>query len=429
VRIDTTNPPGNELEAATLLQNVLSRDSLGSEVIEATSGRANWVALIEGQSHEGTTALVHHMDVVPAEAADWKKPPFGGEVEGDELWGRGAIDNKGAGILQLLSVVVPLRSGKRPAEDVLLVGVSDEEAGGGWGARWLLEQRPELFENVTGVLNEGGAIVELAPGRSIYSVEIAQKAPLWLRVTATGPAGHGSRPSSEVASHTLIRALSRLEAYQFPIHVVPEVQAVFAARSGAMPRDKQAAYRDLRRSLERKSFREEFLASHDGALVQNTLAITMLEASDKENVLSSSASAVLDLRLLPGENVDSVIKKVKEVMHEPNVQVETLLSWEAVAASTETPLFERIERLAARTHPEAPVVANVIGGFTDCNAFRAKGITCYGFLPMRIAPSSFALLHGTDERVSLPDLVDGTRNLAALLQMATPESVEAEPPP
>lgn len=418
VRIDTTNPPGNEVAAAEFLQQVLEREGITAELIESSPGRANLVARVPGKSSASAVGLVHHMDVVPAQAERWSVPPFSGAIKAEELWGRGALDNKGPGILQLLSVIVPHRMGVIFPHDTLLVAVADEEAGGGLGARWLLEHRPELFQGVELVFNEGGAIVEVAPGHFVYGVEIAQKAPLWLRVKASGNAGHGSSPSAQAASHRLVRALARLEAYRFPVRVIPEVQAMFAARAPAMPPEQRALFADLRASMKEPTRRAAFLENpHDAALVQNTLAITMLQASDKENVISGEATAVLDLRLLPGEQVSDVLATLESVMQQPDLELEVLFSWEAVSLPAQAHVVSSIKALAAETHPGAPVVLNVIGGFTDCNAFRAKNIHCYGFLPMPLSPQVFPLFHGDDERIKLPALAAGARNLARLLQM------------
>lgn len=418
IRIDTTNPPGNERAAARFLQAVLQRDGIEAELLESAPGRANLIARLPGATSEGALVLMHHMDVVPADPAGWQVPPFEGVERDGQLWGRGSLDNKGAGVAQLMAVLLLKRLQIALPHDVILLAVADEEAGGGFGARWLMQHHRDRFEGVSGVLGEGGAILDLGGEHPLYSVELAQKAPLWLRVTAAGRAGHGSAPYPGAATHVLVRALSRLQAHSFPIRVLPEVQAVFSARARAMSAAERRRFEQLERSLKDPAFARRFLDNaHDAALVHDTLSITMLEGSDKENVIPSSASAVLDLRLLPGEDAAEVTAEVVRVMAEPSLQVETLLSWQAHASPRDTPLFAAIEQLAATRHPGAPVAANVIGGFTDCNAFRAAGITCYGFVPVRLRPGSFPLIHGKDERVDLADLSQAAVDLAALLQI------------
>jgi acetylornithine deacetylase/succinyl-diaminopimelate desuccinylase-like protein len=418
LRIDTTNPPGNELRATNFLKDVLASDGIDSEVLEAAPGRGNLLARLKAHSNTGKKAVMwlHHMDVVPASADEWSVPPFAGTLKDGYLWGRGSLDNKGAGITELMAFLLLKRLAVPLERDVLLLAVADEESGGKYGARWLVENHKQWFENVEFVLNEGGAIIDLAQGRKVVSVEVAQKAPLWLRLTARGPSGHGSTPKPNTAATLLVRALARLTEYRFPAVVVPEVQQVFNARAAALPEFKRGPLLNLSESLKNPVFRAEFEKNPgDAALVQNTVAITQLNASPKENVISERAEAVLDIRLLPGQDADQVIEQLKQAMGEPLLEVEKLLSWKAHASPHDTAMFRAVERLASRLYPETPVVANVIGGFTDCNAFRAQGIICYGFLPVQLAPSEFHRIHGKDERVSPSALAQAVVNLHLLL--------------
>jgi len=416
IQIDTTNPPGNELRAAQFLKGVLARDGIESQLIESAPGRANLIARLPGKSRGPALMLVHHMDVVPASADEWSVPPLSATVKEGRVWGRGSLDNKGGGTAELLAVLLAKRLGLALERDVVLLAVADEESGGGVGARWLVDKHPELFADVGLILNEGGGILELPGGNLLYTVEIAQKAPLWLRVTARGASGHGSAPSPSAASAVLVRALARLLEHRFPIVVLPEVQAVFSSRLLSMPEAQRASYGQLDKALKDEGFRRKFEQDpHDAALVQNTLAITMLSGSNKENVLSDRSSAVLDLRLLPGQDPEVVTRELRAVMAEPALEVETLLSWKAYRSSKDTPLFAAIERLAHARHPNAPVAANVIGGFTDCNAFRAHDKTCYGFLPMRITLDDIGRIHGKDERIGILALTDAVLALHALV--------------
>ncbi len=434
VRLDTTNPPGNELAAARFLQGILKRDGIASQIIESAPGRANLMARIDGKADGDALMLMHHMDVVPANAAEWSVPPFSATVTDGELWGRGSFDNKGAGVVHLMTLMLLQRLGMVPAHDVVMLAVADEENGGGLGARWLTEHRSERFEDVAYVLNEGGGQLQLKPDAVVYSVEVAQKAPLWLKLTARGRSGHGSTPEKDAASKTLVRALARLADFEFPIKVLPEVQAVFSQRAQAMPEGARAKYQDLQRSLADEKFRNQFLENaRDAALVRNTLSITMLEGSDKENVVSDSASAVLDIRLLPGEDAERVRAGLVEVMAEPSVEVETLLGWTAQSSSADSELFTAIQALAASRHPNAPVAANVIGSFTDCNAFRALGKTCYGFVPVEVTLEDIRRIHGKDERIQLAALGQGVLDMISLVGFLDPsapgEAANVETPP
>ncbi len=417
IRIDTTNPPGNEVAAARYLVQLLEREGIASELVEPSPGRANLIVRLPGRAPGRALMLMHHMDVVPASAHEWSVAPSSGEIRDGSVWGRGSIDNKGGGVVELLALVMFKRLGLVPARDLVLVALADEESGGRWGSRWLVEQRKELFGDVEFVLNEGGGVLELPTGQILYSVEIAQKAPLWLRVTARGKSGHGGAPSPNSATAVLIRALARLEGHAFPIEVSPEVSAVFAARAAGKPEAERARYASLKASLADPQFRERFLQDpHDAALVRNTVAVTMLSGSTKENVVSDRATAVLDVRLLPGQDPVVVTRELTAVLAEPALELEPLLSWQAHRSPRDTPLFAAIERLAKQRHPGARVASNVIGGFTDCNAVRSLGKTCYGFLPLQLALTDIGSIHGKDEHISIDALGQAVLDLHLLIR-------------
>lgn len=421
VRLDTTNPPGHEIVAARFLERVLEREGIPSEIVESAPGRANLIARVRGREPGHALMLVHHMDVVPASASEWSVPPLSGTLRGGYVWGRGSLDDKGMGVAHLITLAQLVRLGVVPAHDVVLLAVADEESGGGQGVRWLFEHRRAWFQGVEFVLNEGGGILEFAPGQLAYGVELAQKAPLWLELTARGVSGHGSAPAPDTASAVLVRGLARLADHRFPIVVIPEVQAMFAARAAGLPEAERAPFRDLARALKDPKFQRKFLEnSHDRAMVKNTLAITMLSGSDKENVISERASAVLDVRLLPGQEAKAVTEELKRVLGEPSIEVVTRLGWTAQASPRDTPLFAAIERLAHARHPGAPVAANVIGGFTDCNAFRAQNIVCYGFHPMRVKLDEIHAIHGKDERVNSTALAESVLGLHELMRELWP---------
>lgn len=416
VQIDTTNPPGNELASARFLAALLAREGITATLYESAPGRANLYARLRGDGSHKALMLVHHMDVVPAPAQEWSVPPFDGLLRDGYLWGRGTLDNKGPGIMELLSFVMLKRLAVPLSRDVVLLAVADEEQGGGKGARAMVAEHFDVLEDVEFALNEGGALLQFEDGHTLNAVEFAQKVPLWLKLTAHGPAGHASMPKPEAATHRLVRALARLEQFQFPVTVVPAVQQVFNGRAAKMPAAKAAPYRDLATALREPAFRDEFMKDpRNAVMVRNTLAITMLSGSNKENVYAPDASAVLDLRLLPGQEPAHVIDEIKRVMQEPEIEIETLLSSTAHASALDTPMMAAITALIQRHQPGAEVTPNFIGGFTDCNTFRAKGITCYGFMPMHLPMQEVERVHGRDERIAVSELVQATLLLYELV--------------
>lgn len=429
VQIDTTNPPGNELAAAQFLAALLAREGITATLFESAPGRANLYARLRGDGSHKAIMLVHHMDVVPAKPDEWSVPPFAGVLRDGYVWGRGTLDNKGPGIMEFLSFVMLKRLALPLTRDVVLLAVADEEQGGGMGARAMVADHFELLKDVEFALNEGGAMLKFEDGHTLNAIEFAQKVPLWLKLTARGPAGHASMPKPEAATHRLVRALARLEQFQFPLTVVPEVQRVFAGRADNMPAAQAAAYRDLSKSLAEPAFRDKFLQDpHNAVMVRNSLAITMLSGSSKENVYPAQASAVLDLRLLPGQDPQAVVAEVKRVMQEPDVVIETLLSSSAHSSSLDTVMFAAITALIQRHQPGAQVTPHFIAGFTDCNTFRAKGIACYGFMPMHLPMTEVDRVHGRDERIAVQDLVQSTLLLHELVSdVAGPARVSALP--
>ena len=420
VQIDTTNPPGNELAAARFLRELLEREGIPVTVVESAPDRGNLLARWP-DTGKPVIALAHHMDVVPAVASAWSVPPFAATLRDGMLWGRGALDDKAGGIVSLLTLLMAKRLGIALPYDVMFLALADEEAGGGVGARDLLARHKELLRDVKYVMNEGGGIMELPDKHVLYQIEVAQKAPLWLRLTARGPAGHGSAPSANTATARLVRALARLADHDFPIEVLPEVQALYARKAPSLAPPLREGARDLRSALTRPDFREAFLRdAHHAALVRNTLAISMLHGSDKENVIPGEASAVLDMRLLPGQDASQVQAEVVKLIADPAIEVQALLSWTAHSSAPDTALFRAIEAQATARDPGAGVLPNVIGGFTDCNAFRAQGISCYGFMPLRLAPDAYAGIHGNDERIRTATLGAGVIAWLELLQRVEP---------
>lgn len=406
IKIDTTNPPGNELKAAAFLKSILDKEGIETRVIESAPGRANLYARLRGNDSKKAVVLMHHMDVVPAEAKLWKEPPFSGLVKGAEIWGRGSLDNKGGGVMELMTLLVLKRQNISLKGDVIFIGTADEEAGGMHGAGFLLEKHADLFKDVSVVLNEGGGIRVGDDGRTrLYSVGIAEKVPLWLKLTAPGTPGHAASPGDNQAVLKLVAALNRLAGYQSPIKVVPEVQKFYADSAATAPANRREQYLDLRKSLQDPSFAADFLKDRtNNARVRNTISITGIKGSDKINVIPAEATAEVDVRLLPGEEPQAFIEELRRVLADDSIKIEVLLSRTAATSPASPEAMKVITDYAKTNDPGAAVLFSVGTGFTDCHFFRAKGIPCLGFLPQRSTPNSEGLVHGVDERISVERL-------------------------
>jgi acetylornithine deacetylase/succinyl-diaminopimelate desuccinylase-like protein len=423
IQIDTTNPPGNEIKAAQFFKEIFDREGIEARIIESAPGRGNIYARLRGDGSRKAVALLHHMDVVPADPTLWKEPPFGGVVKDRFVWGRGALDMKGPAIFELMTMLMLKRQRSALKGDLIFVGTADEEAGGALGAGYLLEKHPELFANVGLVLNEGGRIAMGNDGRArSYNVSVAEKTPLWLRLTASGTPGHGSTPGKNLAVHKIIAALGRIAAYEGPIKVVPEVQKFYAEAARLESDARRTAYQDLRAALQDPAFAADFVKDpRNNASVRNTLAITRLAGSDKINVIPARAAAEIDVRLLPGEDPKAFIEELRKVIADDSIKIDVVLSFPP-ATSPPHPEATRVIMELAKSHDgDAPVVTSLTRGFTDCHFFRERGISCFGFMPRRAAAGGEPMVHGTNERISVENLGFGIRAMHEMVRKLVAE--------
>jgi acetylornithine deacetylase/succinyl-diaminopimelate desuccinylase-like protein len=423
VRVDTTNPPGNEVRAVEFLAGILTAEGIAFETAESAPGRGNLWARIKG-GDEPALVLLNHTDVVPADADRWSKAPLSGEISGGYVWGRGALDMKSIGIVQLQAFIALHRSGRPPNRDVLFVATADEEAGGEMGAGWLVRNKPELFANAGFLLNEGGGGRLYEGNTPVIGVETTQKVPLWLRLTFEGPPSHGAVPRVETAVTRLVRALARLASYDFEPRVLPMVQENAAGIADLQRREFVPKFRDLAANIHDREFMLALQLANPAlhAALRNTCSLSRLGASDKINVVPARAWAEIDCRLLPDQNTEQFIAELKMLMNEPTLGVETILSFTPAVSSTDTPLYAAIRTLMTREFKGARVLPALSVGFTDSHFFRDMGVQAYGFAPFVIAEDEYAPgegAHGNDERISIDNLTRGTRAMITLLDNFT----------
>jgi acetylornithine deacetylase/succinyl-diaminopimelate desuccinylase-like protein len=422
LRIDTTNPPGNEIRGAEFFARIFEREGIPYEIAESAPGRGNiWARLEATVDSDPLPAIVllHHIDVVPANADYWSEGPFSGVERDGFLYGRGALDTKGLGILHL-QAFLSLHHSERPrSRDVIFMATADEEAGGMFGAGWLIENRPELFEGVGLLLNEGGGGM-LMGEQPVFSVEVTQKVPLWLRLTTRGTPGHGSSPRFRTAVTRMIDALDRLVAHEFRPRVVPEVRRYFEGLARIHPRY-QLAFQNIESSVEDRKFLAQLQSENPPlhALLRNTCSITRLEGSAKINVVPAEAHAELDCRLLPDQSPDQFLLQLRSVMREPSLEIETLMSFTPATSSTDSELYRIIEATCREHFPNAVVLPSVVGGFTDSHFFRDLGITSYGFRPSLLPVSEAAGVHGNNERIAVSDIELGVAMMVDIVDQLT----------
>lgn len=416
LRIDTTNPPGNETAAARFWKDIFTKENVEAQVFESQPGRGIIYARLKGTGEKKALILLHHLDVVPAVKEDWEIDPFAGIVKDGYVHGRGAIDCKGIGVSQFLTLALLKRFGFSLKRDLIFLGTADEEAGGRNGAGWFVENHPELIADAEFLLTEGGGI-RVHNGQRSYNIDIAEKAPCWVQLEAHGPAGHGSMPLPETAVTRLIRALEKIRHYETEVKVVPAVQAYFSALAEREEPAKAELYRNLERALADPGFLKEFTSNPAyNALVRNTISMTVLEGSNKTNVIPSHARAQLDCRLLPGEDPQQFVTALEKVVNDPEVRFSILLNFPPLASEVETDLFRAIRTVAEKNDPQAPVVPAVLGGFTDAHYFRRKGIVSYGFTGLPFSEEDTRRVHGTNERIPLGSLQEGIRTLLAVVE-------------
>ncbi|GIW42584.1 MAG: hypothetical protein KatS3mg076_3161 [Candidatus Binatia bacterium] len=414
LRIDTTNPPGNETPLANFLASWFRQRGVEAEVFESEPGRGSVLARLPGRNRGRAVVLLNHLDVVPAEADQWSRPPFGGSEDQGYLYGRGAIDCKGMGAVQAMALVALARSEERPGRDVVFLGTADEETGGAKGAGWFVREHAAELGSPEFVLNEGGAIRDFGRKR-VYEVAVAEKAPLWIRLVARGEGGHGSTPRNGSAVTRLVRALERIRRYRPDVRLTPEVRRYYRALAAFVDEQRASLYRDLEKTLSDERLRNAFLAEpRDAALVRNTLAPTVLRAGQKTNVIPTEARAEIDCRLLPGEDPEAFLRTLRSVVDDESVEFEILLHFPPSSSPTETSLYRAIERVAGEEG--AGVVPAVLRGFTDSHYFREIGAVAYGFVPVTLDEEESRRVHGVDERLSRENLVSGAKKLVRILR-------------
>jgi acetylornithine deacetylase/succinyl-diaminopimelate desuccinylase-like protein len=418
IRIDTSNPgdhsgPG-ERAAAEYVAEKLADVGIESTILESHHKRTSVVARIEGEDPSRDALLLHgHLDVVPAQKDDWTRDPFAGEIADGCVWGRGAVDMKDMDAMILAVMRRRLREGRRPPRDVVLAFTADEEAGGTWGAQWLVDEHAELFEGCTEAVGEVGGFSLTVPGdRRLYLIETAEKGIAWMRLSARGTAGHGSMVHRDNAITALSAAVGRLGAHEFPIRLTKTVRAFLERACEAYgvefdPEDPEKSLVELGP-----------LARMIGATLRNTLNPTVLDAGYKVNVIPQEAKAQVDGRFLPGYE-DEFFTTVDELLG-PDVVRDFVHHDSAIETDYEGALVTAMEDALISQDPGALPVPYCLSAGTDAKAFARLGMRCFGFAPLRLPPEMdfSGMFHGIDERVPVDGLRFGVRVLDEFLDRA-----------
>lgn len=408
LRIDTTNPPGNEGPAAELLESYLKGAGLETHIHKSSAGRPSVVARLEGPTDVPALVLVSHTDVVAVERDGWSRDPFGGEEAEGCIWGRGALDMKSVAVMHAAAVAALASSGATPKREVILLSVADEEAGGREGAASVLEEIPGKVGFSEGrpppdALGEGAFGLTGVIDRALMPIVVGEKAVLWLNLQATGDPGHGALPPLDQANMNLVRVLGKIAGHRNP-RVHPVMREQFRVLAEHAPAPRKAVFKALASpagnqvatALKKPLRSKGAIAS----LLSDTLTPTRIEAGYKHNVVPSEASASLDCRLLPDTDIPRLIRTLSRTAGKHGVRIEEVSS-HASPVSKAGSLYALIEEVSARMH-ERPVPApSLTPGMTDLRYLRQRGATAYGWVPLVLSEELLATIHGHDERIEI----------------------------
>ena len=399
IQIDTINPPGNEYRAVDFLAEIFEAEGIEYQTAESAPGRGNIWARLEGGNEPGLI-LLQHSDVVPADEEFWTIPVLSGAIRDGVILGRGARDMKGLGTLQLATFIALHRSGVELNRDVVFLATADEEAGGLFGVGWLIENRPEIFEDIGILLNEGGGGSRV--GQSVvFSVEVTQKVPVWLRLYAIDRPGHGSSPRTTSSVTRIVQALNTMLENPFPPRIIGPVNDYFGALSVDMDEEWAGSYANIQAAINDPNFVAKLHDARPGhnSLIRDTCSMTRMSGSNKINVIPPTAWAELDCRILPDKPADQFISELDDLIGYTGVEIQKIMAFTPAISETNSRLYRAIDSVTQELHPGSRVLPSVSTGFTDSHFTRDLGIISYGFNPIITNRGEHTGVHGNDEQV------------------------------
>ena len=410
IRVDTTNPPGNEADAADFLGELLSAESIPSTLYSSAPGRANLLATLKGDGSSAPVTLLHHMDVVPAAGDGWIHDPFEGALADGHVWGRGAIDDKGLGVMHLLAMALLKRQGVRLGRDVALLAVSDEETGGDLGAAWMIDNHWERVRSEY-LWDEGGVGTRgIIGSQPLVAVSVSEKRSMKVELTARGTGGHGSM-AARAPVDRLVAALSRLHARPGPRQVGPVTREFLRAVAETQRFPASLILRHASHPLVRwLAVRRLSAIPSINAMLRDTVNVTMLQAGDSPNVAPSEARAVLDVRLLPWTDHGGFLRRLGGLLDDETIQVDATTPLpDSPPSPTDSEFFAALSSAVRRHVPDAIVSPIQTPVATDSRFFRQRGVNAYGLMPAVLTQADVDTIHGKDERISVENLALGTR--------------------
>jgi len=428
IRLNTTNPPGNETEAAKYLAETLEKDGFKCELFESAPGRGSVITRLKGSGQKPSLLLLSHLDVVAANPKEWSVDPFAGIVKNGFVWGRGALDMKSMTAIEVTVMKLLKRNNLKLKGDVILAATADEEKGGEAGAGWLVRNYPEKIQ-ADYVINEGGGLAIPIGSKNIYTIQTAEKGIYWFKVKAKGQPGHGSVPGA--ADNAILRmnkVVEKLGNYRAKIKIVPSVKQFLNEVAKENKMVQQAVTMIFQNPdisdqiLDTLAQMDKAMAEEIRARLRMTIAPTIIHGGAKENIIPSECEAVFDCRILPGQTPAEAMNEIKGLLKDfdlEKLKFETIQANEPSESPANTPLYDKIVNVLKEFEPNCAVTPILLTGGTDSRFFRKLGTKCYGFQPMRADMPYGEILktvHGIDERISIDNLVFGTSVLYNIVE-------------
>ena len=421
IRVNTTDPPGNELDAAHFLKKILDKEGIEATIYDTTemgSNRANLYARLKGNGSKRAVALVSHMDVVPVAPSFWSVDPFSGIVKDGYIWGRGTLDMKGQAVVQLMAMIALKRSGVPLNRDIVFIGNADEEFGG-LGAVAFAKNHANLLKDVEFLMTEGGENLVTNGKLEYYGVGVSEKQTFWQKVVVTGVPSHGSRPTKQNPVPRLVAALDRIAKYETPLHVLPDVQKFLHDISPQYRGEQRAWLADARSAVKIPRARKWLTDNiYWNAILRNTISLTMLQGSNKTNVIPAEASAQMDIRLLSDTDPLTFLNTLKRIANDTAVHwVNQIEPKTKLQSPIDTDLFRAIEKASHDRNPDVIVTTPMFTAATDRPTYRALGIITYGFDPFLVENEEMhSGMHGNNERLTVANVGFGLKYLYDVLR-------------
>jgi acetylornithine deacetylase/succinyl-diaminopimelate desuccinylase-like protein len=418
IQFDTTNPPGRTTECIAFINNLLTEAGIETRILSKSPERPNLIARLSGHGNAPPLLLYGHVDVVTTENQQWRYPPFEGKETEGFIWGRGALDMKGGVAMMLAAFLRAKREDLKLPGDVIFVAVSDEEAGGDFGARFLVEEHADLFTGVRYAIGEFGGFTLHVGNKRFYPIQVAEKQICWMKATFRGPGGHGSMPVRGGAMAKMSDFLRKIDRHRLPVHITPVARAMLKAMASSLGGLNGLMLGQLTNPILTDKMLD--LLGERGrvfdAMLHNTVSPTILHGSNKINVVPGAASVELDGRLLPGYKPDDMIAELRQIVGD-EVELE-VMRYDLGPAESDMGLFDMLTDTLRQLDPEGVPVPLLLSGVTDGRFFSRLGIQTYGYLPMPL-PEDFNFtrtIHAADERIPVEALDFGANALYKVLQ-------------